>query len=141
METKASQINFHLKVGKFLLLAVKGYSAYSYNPTFTLYSRRMTDKSAGKYNLSLQPPTSNESNHQVEAVELSSKKKRKRKNKDQTNAPFPSTSNESNHQVETENPSSKKKKRKHNRSSKLSIEKKRLREADKLRIKIENGTK
>ena len=50
METKASQIDFHLKVGKFLLLAVKGYSAYSYNPTFTLYSRRMTDKSAGKSN-------------------------------------------------------------------------------------------
>ena len=61
------------------------------------------------------PSTSNESNHQVEAVELSSKKKkRKRKNKDQTNAPFPSTSNESNHQVEAEEPSSKKKKHKRN---------------------------
>ena len=126
METKASQIDCHLKVGKVLLLAVKCYSAYSYNPTFTLYSRRMTDKSAGKYNLSLQPPTSNESNHQVEAEEPSSKKKkRKRKNKDQTNAPFPSTSNESNHQVEAEEPSSKKEKRKRNSSSKLSKEKKR----------------
>ena len=88
------------------------------------------------------PSTSNESNHQVEAEEPSSKKKkRKRKNKDQTNAPFPSTSNESNHQVEAEEPSSKKKKRKRNRSSKLSKEKKRLREADKLRGKIENATK
>ena len=47
----------------------------------------------------------------------------------------------SNHQVEAEEPSSKKKKRKRNRSSKLSKEKKRLREADKLRGKIENATK
>ena len=50
MKTKASQIDCHLKVGKVLLLAVKCYSVSSYNPTFTFYSRRMADKSAGKYN-------------------------------------------------------------------------------------------